>query len=74
MVSGTLDGISHASAAIQQGVEVPLRHLQGIFNGLRAGLGAFRAKKQEDPSAAPVGVEEDFVIVVEEVASSRNIS
>ncbi len=32
MVSGTLDGISQASATIQQGVEVPLRHIHGVFN------------------------------------------
>ena len=38
MVSGTLDGISQASTAIQHGIEVPLRHIYGIFNGLKAGF------------------------------------
>jgi hypothetical protein len=74
MVSGTLDGISHASAAIQQGVEVPLRHLHGIFNGLRAGFSTFRATKQEEAVGAAAGAEEDFVVVVEAVASGRDIS
>lgn len=74
MVSGTLDGISHASAAIQHGIEVPLRHLSGIFNGLRAGFETFREKKRR-PTPEPVVVpEEEFVVVVEEVASGRSIS
>jgi hypothetical protein len=72
MVSGTLDGITHAGAAIQQGVEVPLRHLHGIFNGLRAGFSTFREKKAGEPVVA--AAEKDFVVVVEEVASGRDIS
>ena len=66
MVSGTLDGISQASSTIQQGIEVPLRHIYGIFNGLKAGFETFKGK-----SAGPVPpvskVEEPVVVVVEEV-------
>jgi hypothetical protein len=76
MVSGTLDGISHASAVIQQGVEVPLRHLYGIFNGLRAGFSTFRGKKREEqePVAAAAAVQEEFVAVVEGAVSERRVS
>ena len=44
MVSGTLDGISQASATIQQGVEVPLRHIHGVFNGVKAAFETLKGK------------------------------
>jgi hypothetical protein len=68
MVSGTLDGISQASTTIQQGIEVPLRHVHGIFNGLKA---AFQTYKAKPSSLHPhVGVEEP-VIIVEEVVVTQ---
>jgi len=69
MVSGTLDGISQASTTIQQGIEVPLRYVHGIFNGLRA---AFQTYKDKPSSVhPPVSVEEPVVVVVEEVITTH---
>lgn len=63
MVSGTLDGLSHASAAIQHGVEVPLRHLNGVVSGIRAGVETLLGgRRRPSPRAA----EDDFVVIVEE--------
>jgi hypothetical protein len=71
MVSGTLDGITHASAVIQHGIEVPLRQLSGIFNGLRAGFGTLREKKPVSPAASAKRAEEEFVLAVEEVTTTH---
>jgi hypothetical protein len=38
MLEGTLDQISHATTTIQHGISVPVRHLTGLLNGLRAAL------------------------------------
>jgi hypothetical protein len=38
MVSAILDGVTHAGATIQAGVSKPVRQVNGIFQGLRAGL------------------------------------
>jgi len=72
MVSGTLDGISQASAAIQHGIEVPLRHISGIFNGLRAGFETFREKKTRVASQPAVRPAEEVILVVEEAVSGRS--
>jgi predicted PurR-regulated permease PerM len=45
MVSSTLNGIGHATAAVQEGLSAPIRHLSGVLDGLRAGLGSFRRKR-----------------------------
>src|SRR3984885_4431998 len=45
MVASTLNGIGHATAAVQEGIAAPLRHLSGMLDGLRAGLGSFRRKR-----------------------------
>jgi len=42
--SNTLDGIGHATAAVQEGIAVPMRHLSGVLDGLRAGFGSLRRK------------------------------
>jgi len=70
MVSGTLDGISQASTTIQHGIEVPLRHVHGIFNGLKA---AFETYKSAPPRpASPIRqVDEPVVVVVEEVVVTQ---
>lgn len=72
MVSGTLDGISHAGAAIQHGIEVPLRQIQGVLNGLKAGFGVLRRKAEpvSDPPAAEPEISE--VIVLIEESADRN--
>jgi methyl-accepting chemotaxis protein len=45
IVSSTLNGIGHATAAVQEGISAPLRHLSGMFDGLRAGFGSLRRKR-----------------------------
>jgi methyl-accepting chemotaxis protein len=45
IVSSTLNGIGNATAAVQEGISAPIRHLSGMLDGLRAGLGSFRRKR-----------------------------
>ena len=45
IVSSTLNGIGNATAAMQEGISAPIRHLSGILDGLRAGIGSFRRKR-----------------------------
>jgi methyl-accepting chemotaxis protein len=45
IVSSTLNGIGHATAAVQEGIAVPMRHLSGMLDGLRAGFGSLRRKR-----------------------------
>ena len=45
IVSSTLNGIGHATAAMQEGISAPIRHLSGMLDGLRAGIGSFRRKR-----------------------------
>ena len=45
IVSSTLNGIGHATAAVQEGIAAPIRHLSGVLDGLRAGFGSFRRKR-----------------------------
>jgi methyl-accepting chemotaxis protein len=45
IVSSTLDGLGHATAAVQEGIAAPIRHLSGVLDGLRAGLGSLRRKR-----------------------------
>jgi hypothetical protein len=73
MVSGTLDGISHASAVIQHGIEVPLRQLNGILNGFRAGFDVLRSKRPVPPVDPIVSVEEPVIIVIEEELAGKPI-
>jgi methyl-accepting chemotaxis protein len=47
IVSSTLNGIGHATAAVQEGISAPLRHLSGMLDGLRAGFGSLRRKRPE---------------------------
>jgi methyl-accepting chemotaxis protein len=44
MVSAILDGVTHAGATIQAGVSKPVRQVNGILQGLRAGFETFFAK------------------------------
>jgi hypothetical protein len=44
MVKGTLDGLTNAVHAIEQRVAVPVRQVNGILNGLRAGMDVMRKK------------------------------
>ena len=45
IVSSTLNGIGHATAAVQEGISAPIRHLGDMLDGLRAGIGSFRRKR-----------------------------
>jgi methyl-accepting chemotaxis protein len=51
IVSSTLNGIGHATAAVQEGIAAPLRHLSGVFEGLRAGFGSLRRKRPHSNGA-----------------------
>ena len=44
MVKGTLDHITSAVQAIEHGVAVPIRQVNGILSGLRAGVDVLRKK------------------------------
>jgi phage-related protein len=44
MVKGTLDGLTSAVQAIEHGVAGPVRQVNGLINGLRAGVDVLRKK------------------------------
>ena len=44
MVKGTLDQINSAAHAVEHGIAIPVRQLNGILNGVRAGVEALRRK------------------------------
>ena len=44
MVKGTLDGMTTAVNAIVHGIAMPVRQMNGIINGLRAGVDVMRKK------------------------------
>jgi hypothetical protein len=44
MVKGTLDHLTSAVQAIEHGIQVPVRQVSGILNGLRAGVDVMRKK------------------------------
>jgi hypothetical protein len=73
MVSGTLDGITQAGVAIQHGIEVPVRHLQGIFNGIRAGFGVFREKNHTSAATPMTADGAEFVAEIEEIIAAREV-
>jgi hypothetical protein len=49
MVKGTLDGLTSAVQAIEHGVAVPVRQVNGLINGLRAGVDVLRKKTPSSP-------------------------
>lgn len=55
IVSSTLNGIGHATAAVQEGIAAPIRHLSGVLDGLRAGFGSLR-RKRTHPNGAGTAV------------------
>ncbi|MFL6426985.1 MAG: hypothetical protein ACJ71S_01990 [Acidobacteriaceae bacterium] len=52
IVSSTLNGIGHATAAVQEGIAAPIRHLSGVLDGLRAGFGSLRRKRTHSNGTA----------------------
>jgi hypothetical protein len=47
MVKVTLDQLTSAVQAIEHGIAVPVRQVNGILNGLRAGVGVLRQKSPD---------------------------
>lgn len=41
LTTGAIDAVDHASHAIESAVTVPVKHVSGIINGLKAGFGVF---------------------------------
>ena len=58
MLKGTLDQLNSAVHAIEHGVAVPLRQVNGILTGLRAGVEVLRRKTPAEPREA----EEDLFV------------
>lgn len=56
MVTGALNSIAHAGAAVERGISAPLRQVSGVLNGLRAGLDTLRVKESgvARPAAARI--------------------
>jgi ABC-type transporter Mla subunit MlaD len=52
MVQGTLDQISQAGCNLQHGVAAPMRRLNGIVNGVRAGWSVLRRKDPPGPDGS----------------------
>ena len=48
MVKGTLDQLTVAVHAIEHGISVPVRQVNGIINGLRAGVDVMRNKDRSN--------------------------
>jgi uncharacterized protein YoxC len=53
MVSAILDGVTHAGVTIQAGVAKPVRQVNGIFQGLRAGFESFFSKSKPSDKRYP---------------------
>jgi methyl-accepting chemotaxis protein len=56
ILSSTLNGIGHATAAVQEGLSAPIRHISGVIDGLRAGFGSLRRKRTHSNGHAPAAV------------------
>ncbi|MGB9417105.1 MAG: hypothetical protein WCB58_12390 [Acidobacteriaceae bacterium] len=56
IVSSTLNGIGNATAAVQEGIAAPIRHLSGVLDGIRASFGSFRRKRSHSNGARPTVV------------------
>lgn len=52
MVTGTLDGIDNATASLHEGIAIPVRKVQGLLNGVRAGLDVLLQRGRTDHSKA----------------------
>jgi ABC-type transporter Mla subunit MlaD len=52
MVHGTLEQINHAGSTIQHGLSDTLRHLNGVLNGVRAGMNVMLQKTPRRPNGA----------------------
>jgi methyl-accepting chemotaxis protein len=78
MVSSTLNGIGHATSAVQEGISAPIRHISGVIEGLRAGVGSlFRKEKNNhhrtDFSTPDGGVTAETTVTRETTALARPV-
>ncbi|HET6215948.1 MAG TPA: hypothetical protein VFE27_02950 [Acidobacteriaceae bacterium] len=48
MVKGTLDQLTYAVQAIEHGIAAPVRQVNGVLNGLRAGVDVLRKKTPDN--------------------------
>jgi methyl-accepting chemotaxis protein len=62
MVQGTLDHIDNATTTIQHGISVPLRQLNGILNGVRAGMNVMLHKTPNHSARSGESPENDLFI------------
>lgn len=54
MITGTLNSVAHATATVQRVVGVPVRQINAMLNGLRAGFGVLRTREPEARGPATV--------------------
>lgn len=52
MITGTLNAVADATAAVQRAVNAPIRQVSAVMNGLRAGLDVLRGRNRESHAAA----------------------
>jgi hypothetical protein len=55
MVTGTLNIVAHATATVQRAVIGPVRQVEAVWSGLRAGFDVLRNHKERDAHAAADG-------------------
>jgi methyl-accepting chemotaxis protein len=58
LITGTLNGVAHATATLQEGLAMPLRQVHGVLNGIRAALDVLRQKNR----ATHVAEDEDLFV------------
>ncbi len=52
MITGTLNTVADATAAVQRAVNAPVRQVNALLNGLRAGFDVLRSRDREAHAAA----------------------
>lgn len=67
MLSATLDAVDHATRVVENAVNVPVRRVSGILNGVRAGVGVLVGKRGHSAHPSMNGSEESITEYAEEV-------
>lgn len=52
MITGTLNAVADATAAVQRAVTAPVRQVNALLNGLRVGMDVLRGRNREAHAAA----------------------
>jgi methyl-accepting chemotaxis protein len=52
LITGTLNAVADATAAVQRAVSTPARQVQAVLNGLRVGMDVLRGRNREAHAAA----------------------